>query len=188
MLYNFLRWLLEGPDGEDESQNFGTKQRASNSTLDRRILFIAQDIIFSATDGLVKPPKHLALPLTVRHLTGSTQLVTMLNRFGHGVSASQLAELETDMAERLLDEQPCGAAFTPSTISKTSGIFVSFAWGNNDMKRRCRGRNHSLHQWYNCATTSAGVCLATTAHSNYPRKAERTSPQTCSCSATVCTG
>ena len=57
----------------------------------------------------------------------------MLNRFGHGVPASQLAELETDIAERLLEEQPCGAAFIPSTISRTSGIFVSFAWDNNDI-------------------------------------------------------
>ena len=62
-LYNFLRWLFEGPD-EDENGKFEMKQHAPTSTLDGRNLSIAQDIIFRATDGRVKPPKRLALPLT----------------------------------------------------------------------------------------------------------------------------
>ena len=50
----------------------------------------------------VKPPKHLSLPVTVHHWTGSTQLVQLLNRFGHAISVSQLQRLETAIAQNQL--------------------------------------------------------------------------------------
>ena len=43
----------------------------------RHVLSIAQDIIYYTTGGYVKTPKHVALPMAVRHLIGSTQLVTI---------------------------------------------------------------------------------------------------------------
>ena len=69
-----------------------------------RIMAIAQDIRFCASNGHIKQAKHICLPMTVRHVTGSKQVVTRLNRFGHGVSASQLEEFETNLAEVRLHE------------------------------------------------------------------------------------
>ena len=42
---------------------------------------IAQDIVHSATHG--KTPKHVALGMSVRHITGSKEVITLLNRMGH---------------------------------------------------------------------------------------------------------
>ena len=49
----------------------------------------------------MKTPKHFAFPMAVWHTTGSAQLVTLLNKFGHGISYSQLEELDTSLAEQM---------------------------------------------------------------------------------------
>ena len=92
----------------------------------RRILSVAQDIIFCATNGRVKPPKYLSLPVTVHHLTGSTQLVQLLNRFGHVISVSQLQRLETAIA----DEQLSRYSQLPSNI--VANVPAVFCWDNNN--------------------------------------------------------
>ena len=48
-------------------------------------------MIFTASKGLVKPPKHIALPVSVQSMTGSCEpSVTILNRLGHGISYTEL--------------------------------------------------------------------------------------------------
>ena len=39
-------------------------------------------------------PKHLLLGMTLRHLTGSAEILTLINRFGHCASYSRVLELE----------------------------------------------------------------------------------------------
>ena len=76
------------------------------------------------------------------------------------MSATKLAELESDMAERILEQQACEGAFISSTFSKTSGMFVSFAWDNNDINEETltgEGTTHCTngiivqHQVQSCA-------------------------------------
>ena len=76
-------------------------------------------------------PKHVALPMAVRHLTGSAQVITLLNQFRHGLSTSQMQELETALAEEQLRRQEAGDLL-PSNID-TRGTTVSFCWDNNDI-------------------------------------------------------
>jgi len=45
--------------------------------------------------GKVKTPKHSLLPFATKSLTGSTELIHILNRCGHGVSYSQTEEVDT---------------------------------------------------------------------------------------------
>ena len=71
----------------------------------RRIISIGQDLVYSCSRGRLKTPKRVALPLAMKQLTGSSQIVTILNRFGHGISESQLTECETAMAKLQIDEQ-----------------------------------------------------------------------------------
>ena len=42
-------------------------------------------------------PKHILLAMTVHHLTGSAEIITSLNHFGHCQSYSCTLELETAM-------------------------------------------------------------------------------------------
>ena len=55
----------------------------------------SQDIIYATTCGQTKPPKQLLISYGVKTLTGNVELIQMLNRFGHGVSYSQLEENDT---------------------------------------------------------------------------------------------
>ena len=58
--------------------------------------------------GLVKPPKHIALPVSVKSMTGSSELVTILNRLGHGTSYTELEEHEIAVAEKQIERQQDG--------------------------------------------------------------------------------
>jgi hypothetical protein len=66
-----------------------------SSRAKRFIKSCSQDICASVTNGKWMLPKHLTLAMTVRHLTGSAELITLLNRLGHCRSYPQTLELET---------------------------------------------------------------------------------------------
>ena len=92
-LYNFLCLMISNPDKVDVSA-----PTASNAADERHILAIAQDLIYATTHGRVKTPKHIGLAMSVRHMTGSKHLVTMLNRFGHCCSYDDIEVVDTSLA------------------------------------------------------------------------------------------
>lgn len=53
--------------------------------------------------GKVKPSKHILLPVAVKTLTGNAELVRILNRYGHGISYTQMEGMETKLAIRKLE-------------------------------------------------------------------------------------
>ena len=56
---------------------------------------LSQDSIFMATNGKVLPAKHILLPWVVKALTGSTEIIKILNRLGNSISLSKLEEIIT---------------------------------------------------------------------------------------------
>ena len=54
-----------------------------------------QDLIYAVTCGQRKSPKHVLLPYGVKTLTGNTEIIKELNKFGHGMSYTQLKENDT---------------------------------------------------------------------------------------------
>ena len=101
--------------------------------IDHRVLSLAQDMIFAVSQGRILTPKHVALPLTVRHLTRSEQVVTLLNRFGHGISDSKLSEIETAMAERVLQKGESSIYISENIDRSSCATVVIFCWDNNDL-------------------------------------------------------
>lgn len=89
--------------------------------------------MYSASRGCVKQAKHICLPMAVCHLTGNKQVITLLNHFGHGVSATQLEEFEKCPAEQHLKDQDLSqdAGFIPSTVYP--GAFLTLCWDNSDL-------------------------------------------------------
>ena len=69
----------------------------------------------------------------------------MMNRFGSSVAESQLAEIETAMAEKLIAEQSQQGVFIPSNISLSSNVFVSFCWDNNDIAEETLSGKGTTH-------------------------------------------
>ena len=108
VLYNFIV-LVIGALPEAECELLGAKVKVTSERLHRRTLPICQDIVFDSSSGRVSSPKHVSIALAIKTLTGSAQLVGILNGFGHCIADSQVREVETAMAEKVIGEQDMAA-------------------------------------------------------------------------------
>ena len=59
---------------------------------------LGQDTIYYVHQGGILTPKHLLLPFTVKSMTGSIELIKIVNTLGHGVSYSKIYEVDTAYA------------------------------------------------------------------------------------------
>ena len=126
MVYNMLAWILTS------DTEFSTEWVTSlPNHAHRWILSLGQDLIHCVSRGRTKTPKHVPLPITVKSLTGSAELVTLLNRFGHGLSYSQIEELETAIAEQQITNLHNGVLL-PTVCSPS--VSAVFCWDNNDLQ------------------------------------------------------
>ena len=125
LLYNLFAWICSSDVAYCNKRVCGI-----SAEVRRIVLSLAQDLIHCVSRGRIKTPKHVTLPLTVKSLTGNAELVTILNRFGHAPSYSQIEELETALAEKEIAKERDGI-IVPSTCSM--GVPAVFCWDNNDL-------------------------------------------------------
>ena len=87
--------------------------------------------------------KHLLLGVSLHHLTGSSKIIMIINRFGHCSSCSQILELETAMANQTQHRD----SVLRFNISVTSNVISHFCWDNFDMLEETPGcaTTHSMH-------------------------------------------
>ena len=83
LVYNMMAWILS-------PQSEYSEERVSEISPDvhRLIVSLSQDLIHCVRRGRMKTPKHVVLPMTVKGTTGSVELITILNQFGHSLSYS----------------------------------------------------------------------------------------------------
>lgn len=99
-----------------------------NDRIDRLASNFSQDSIYAVNRGRIKPSKHILLGITMKSLTGSEKIITILNRLGYCISYSTLVELETSAAYSSVSNKTlCPSGIYP-TIILPSGI----AWDNFD--------------------------------------------------------
>ena len=55
------------------------------------------DLTFGVSRGKINPPKQILLPYAVKTQTNNVELIQMLNRCGHGITYSQLEEINTGL-------------------------------------------------------------------------------------------
>ena len=139
-LYMFLRWLLE--DSANEVPHGMLRENSKQPQTHRRIMSFAQDILFSSSKGAFTP-KHIALAITGKHLTGSKELIKILNRFGHCVSYDEVAKYETQCIEHLLLDTSENEVALPSNIS--AGNFVQAAADNLDFSEETLDGKNTTH-------------------------------------------
>ena len=99
------------------------------------------DIIYTARNGRIRTPKHVSLAINVHHKTGSMQLVSTLNKFGHCVSKSKFQEVETAVAELRLQQQHVN--IVPSNI--VPNVPATFVWDNNDIREETATGKGTTH-------------------------------------------
>ena len=105
--------------GDTESGSMGGEKAVPLCEAARRqVLSIAQDIVHNK-----RPIKDTeALPMAVRHLTGSSKVLSILNQFGHTLSVTQPQELETKLTESHLKNSISEDIFVITSASSTAHL------------------------------------------------------------------
>lgn len=140
-LYSLLCWMISNPSkiqGDDSAV-----PKCLNEADERRIIMIAQDIVYSVTHGRVKTPKHVALGMSVRHITGSKQVITLLNRMGYCSSYDEIEAVDTGLAREILASTESRGVVIPTNI--TSDAFVQAACDNNDVNEETLDGKNTTH-------------------------------------------
>jgi len=93
---------------------------------------IAKDVCYATTCGRWKGSKHALLGVTLHHLTGSAQIVGLMNRYGHCQSYTQVLEVETAMANQvqMMD------SILPSDIIPAVNKVSHVCWDNFDINEK----------------------------------------------------
>ena len=95
----------------------------------RLVNSIAQDLIFAATGGEKKTLKHIQLGISIKHKTGSRNVIEWLNRLGHSLSYKEVNVIETSLAEEHSNlEEP--RKYVPNNIQPST--MVTFVYDNCD--------------------------------------------------------
>lgn len=88
LLQEFFECLVNGP-------NTNRTTICERKTI--RIQSLAEETIFSVTNGRSKPSKQMLLALVMKSVPGSRKAIEILNKFGHCVSYHVAEELETEL-------------------------------------------------------------------------------------------
>ena len=122
----------------------GKPASEANQRASRIAVSVSEDVCAAATCGRWKQPKHLLLAMTVWHLTGNAQIITMLNRLGHCSSYTQVLQLENAMAVQTSNKD----SVLPGNISVNSNKFAHCCFDNFDLLEETAsgaGTTHTTH-------------------------------------------
>ena len=103
-----------------------------------KVLSICQDIMNLSRRKLCTP-KAFSLGLTIKHLTGSKEVITLLHRLGHCVSYDSILGYETSLAHIALSQ----AHDIPAGFVK--GSLVLLVWDNIDFLEETKSGTGTTH-------------------------------------------
>ena len=124
MLYNFLSWCLGFT-----SDPVTDEKVKINPTDEKKVVSIAQDLIYAESKGRKQTHKSLALGLAVRQITGSVRLLTILHGLGHTAAASTVSKHDTALAIASIQDHGDEIKI-PRNINPSA--FTTIVWDNND--------------------------------------------------------
>ena len=136
-LKEFLFTLLTGSTGFPGLQYCSEK-------VSRLITSFGQDLVFGASGGRQRPPKHILLPYAVKSLTNNVELIQILNRCGHGIAYSQLEEIKTALCLQKLAATSRSEVPLPDNIRPF--ISTTLAWDNIDRLEETLSGAGTSHQ------------------------------------------
>ena len=133
-LFNFLAWIT-GVSDAIEFDNF----LETDDDTERKLLSIAQDIVYLSSKGRKTMPKHVALGMTLRHMTGSSSIIGILNGLGHSASHSAVLQHDTALANKQL---ACDTIIPEGFRKKVPTTVI---WDNNDFMEETPSGEGTTH-------------------------------------------
>ena len=102
------------------------------------------DTVYACFGGKLLPGKHLSLDLAIKSLTGSKQLVTLTNRFGHTAGNETIRRLDMEL------EHTCkrSSDLVPNGIVKQRDLSIGLAWNNFDLNIETLSGAGTVHHTY----------------------------------------
>ena len=141
-LFSFLKWIFE--DSTEETSRITLDKDLSDSKrTNRKIISIAQDLIFAASNGRQPTPKHIGLAVAIKHLTGSKALIEILNRLQHCIGYLDLLRIDTSITNTIIQNTTEDGVIIPSNV--ISGTFVEAAADNNDLAESTLDGKNTTH-------------------------------------------
>ena len=133
-LLQFLKTLLvnDRPD------------RLPSAQVQTSVWSLAQDIVYEVTGGTLQTAKHILLPWVVKTLTGNVEIIKMLNRLGHGISYSKLAEIDTALClQKLAKHETYGVALPDNLVPDVPTVL---AYDNIDRQEETLSGSGTSHR------------------------------------------
>ena len=123
------------------------------------IASLLQDLIYATCD--LRTPKHVALAVEVRHVTGSKELVVTLSKFGHCISYSDLLRIETTSANTMIQTARLLGTYIPPSLAVGKFVYgaadnIDFTECTPDGKSTTHGTNMILCQPSSSCVSSSG--------------------------------
>ena len=97
----------------------GTKDEASER-IERYIESSAEDVIYKATSGKLKPSKHILLGMSLKSITGSRKVQEVVNHFGRCIGYHTAEEYETQLATKIIGRKQV----LPDGLEESKGLSV----------------------------------------------------------------
>lgn len=92
--------------------------RIRGERITRLKLSLSQDIVYSVSNGKIKTPKSVLFPSVVKSLCNNTEVIKLINQYGHGLSYNLIEEIETEHALDILNERKDKKVLIPEEIKK----------------------------------------------------------------------
>ena len=93
-LYNKFAWMM-GVSDEITLERFVKTERSVHL----KLLSLLQDVVYMESRGQKATPKHYCLGMMLHHISGSSTIVSILNKLGHCTSRLTISALETALAQ-----------------------------------------------------------------------------------------
>ena len=98
---------------------------------------LAQDIVYSVSNGAIKTPKSVLFPAVVKALCNNTEVVRLINKCGHGISYNLIEEIETEFALKVINEQTLNRVLIPDECNQPNNPPVALMVADNIDNLEC---------------------------------------------------
>ena len=100
---------------------------------------LAQDIVYSVSNGAIKTPKSVLFPAVVKALCNNTEVVKLINKLkcDHRIGYNLIEEIATEFALKVISEQTLNRVFIPDECNKPDNPPVALMVADNIDNLEC---------------------------------------------------
>ncbi|CAB3994854.1 Hypothetical predicted protein [Paramuricea clavata] len=92
---------------------------------------LAQDIVYTVSNGAIKTPKSVLFPSVVKALCNNTEVVKLINKCGHGIGYNLVEEIETEFALKVINEQTLNLVLISDECKQFNNLPVALMVADN---------------------------------------------------------